>query len=179
MDELSRTIEEAIERFRRALQITGARRGLSGAEVDEVAQELRLRLWHLLRSGEIPRAIPASYVAKALKSAVVDRLRRRRAHRDGGTLDDLALRAPDRLAAAADDPSRIADERQLEEHVEAALATLAPARRAVVRAWLAGYPQGEIADILGWTEAKVRNLLYRGLTDLRAALRARGVDAQP
>ena len=179
MDELSRTIEEAIERFRGALQLSGARRGLSGAEVDEVAQELRLRLWYLLRSRETPGPIPASYVAKALQSAIVDRLRRRRAHRDGGTLDELALARPDRMATTPEDPSRIADQRELEDHVEASLGTLAPARRAVVRAWLAGYPQAEIADTMGWTEAKVRNLLYRGLADLRAALRARGVETRP
>ena len=29
---------------------------------------------------------------------------------------------------------------------------------------------GEIAEIMGWTEAKARNLVYRGLGDLRARL---------
>ena len=45
----------------------------------------------------------------------------------------------------------------------------------VVRMHLAGYPREEIATSLGWTEAKTRNLLYRGLDDLREALRARGI----
>ena len=34
---------------------------------------------------------------------------------------------------------------------------------------------GEIADLMGWTEAKTRNLLYRGLADLRERLAAEGV----
>ena len=39
-----------------------------------------------------------------------------------------------------------------------------------------GYPQGrEIAALMGWTEAKTRNLLYRGLADLRQALTVRGI----
>jgi RNA polymerase sigma-70 factor (ECF subfamily) len=40
---------------------------------------------------------------------------------------------------------------------------------------LAGYPRQEIADLLGWSEAKTRNLLYRGLDDLRSRLTARGI----
>ncbi len=41
--------------------------------------------------------------------------------------------------------------------------------------YLAGYERREIADLLGWTEAKTRNLLYRGLADLRETLTTRGV----
>ena len=37
----------------------------------------------------------------------------------------------------------------------------------VVRLHLAGYHRDEIARLLNWTEAKTRNLLYRGLADLR------------
>ena len=33
----------------------------------------------------------------------------------------------------------------------------------------------EIADLLGWSEAKTRNLLYRGLGDLRARLTEQGI----
>jgi DNA-directed RNA polymerase specialized sigma24 family protein len=38
-----------------------------------------------------------------------------------------------------------------------------------------GHSREEIADLLGWTEAKTRNLLYRGLADVRARLLAEGV----
>ena len=48
-------------------------------------------------------------------------------------------------------------------------------RRAVVRMYLDGYGSGEIGALLGWTEAKARNLVYRGLADLREALSRRGV----
>jgi RNA polymerase sigma-70 factor (ECF subfamily) len=40
---------------------------------------------------------------------------------------------------------------------------------------LAGYPREEIARLMGWTEAKTRNLLYRGLADLRERLTAEGI----
>ena len=44
-----------------------------------------------------------------------------------------------------------------------------------VRMHLAGYPREEIAKLMGWTEAKTRNLLYRGLADLRERLTAEGI----
>ncbi len=51
----------------------------------------------------------------------------------------------------------------------------AGSRRVVVRLYLAGYKREEIAEMLGWSEPKTRNLLYRGLADLRGALERAGV----
>ena len=59
--------------------------------------------------------------------------------------------------------------------VNAAVDTIPASRRPVVRMYLMGYPREEIAALMGWTEAKTRNLLYRGLADLRQALTARGI----
>ena len=41
--------------------------------------------------------------------------------------------------------------------------------------YLAGHPREEISSLLGWSEAKTRNLLYRGLADLRGCLTAQGI----
>ena len=41
---------------------------------------------------------------------------------------------------------------------------------------LEGYRRDEIEALLGWSEAKTRNLLYRGLSDLREFLVARGIE---
>lgn len=56
------------------------------------------------------------------------------------------------------------------------LERITPTRAPVARLYLAGYDRHEIARLMGWTEAKTRNLLYRGLADLRAELRKMGVD---
>jgi len=45
----------------------------------------------------------------------------------------------------------------------------------VVRMHLAGHPREEIAALLGWSEAKTRNLLYRGMNDLRERLTGMGI----
>ena len=59
--------------------------------------------------------------------------------------------------------------------LDRALALLVSSRRAVVRMHLAGYPREEIADLMGWSESKTRNLLYRGLDDLRERLATMGI----
>ena len=56
-----------------------------------------------------------------------------------------------------------------------AVAGLPEARRVPVRMHLAGYSRNEIAAALGWSEPKTRNLIYRGLADLRERLLARGI----
>ena len=73
---------------------------------------------------------------------------------------------------------RSLDESEIAGEVARAIDELVESRRAVVRMYLAGYEREEIASLLGWTEAKTRNLLYRGLDDLRATLTARGITPQ-
>jgi RNA polymerase sigma-70 factor (ECF subfamily) len=41
--------------------------------------------------------------------------------------------------------------------------------------YLDGYRREEIAELLHWSDAKTRNLIYRGLADLRAMLLAQGI----
>jgi RNA polymerase sigma-70 factor (ECF subfamily) len=67
------------------------------------------------------------------------------------------------------------EESELGATVHRALALLVESRRAVVRMHLAGYDRLEIAELLGWSEAKTRNLLYRGLGDLRGILVSWGI----
>ena len=60
--------------------------------------------------------------------------------------------------------------------VRVGVESLGLARRTVVKLHLEGYRRDEVEALLGWSEAKTRNLLYRGLSDLRAYLKVRGID---
>jgi RNA polymerase sigma-70 factor (ECF subfamily) len=59
--------------------------------------------------------------------------------------------------------------------VEQAIETIPASRRPVVRMHLMGHSRDEIARVLGWSDSKTRNLLYRGLADVRERLVAQGV----
>ena len=62
--------------------------------------------------------------------------------------------------------------------VERALAGLGPDRSTAVRLHLQGFTLEEMARLLAWTEPRARNLLYRGLRDLRNALAREGIECE-
>lgn len=175
-DRLSRALEEVLTRFGRMVAKIGARHGLPGPEVDQLVQEVRIRLWRTLREREKIEQVSASYVYRTATSAAVDLIRRRRAK--GGTVTVSAEEVPALSARRRELPEYGLERDELARDLERALDSLADTRRAAVRMYLAGYDRHEIAELMGWSEAKARNLLYRGLTDVRAALAERGVAPQ-
>jgi RNA polymerase sigma-70 factor (ECF subfamily) len=130
-------------------------------------------LWRALETGEKIRRAPASYLHRTVMSAAIDFIRRRRVRREFVVKDNdvSALNIEDPPARA----DRSLDESEVAAQVASAIDEIVETRRAVVRMYLAGYERHEIASLLGWTEAKTRNLLYRGLDDLREKLTARGI----
>jgi DNA-directed RNA polymerase specialized sigma24 family protein len=75
----------------------------------------------------------------------------------------------------APDPSHDVTRREQREHIESSLAELRPEREKAVRAHLAGFAVQEIMEMYAWPYEKARNLIARGMQDLRAALRRRGI----
>jgi RNA polymerase sigma-70 factor, ECF subfamily len=141
--------------------------------VDEVFQEVRIRLWRSgAGRGNLAEA-PASYVYRTALSAAVDLLRRRRARRE----TPVKLERPSGEAAIGMFPPADAalEQSELGAAIDTEIDALAPDRAVAVRLHLSGYDRDEIADLMGWTEPRTRHLIYRGLADLRDRLRARGI----
>jgi RNA polymerase sigma-70 factor (ECF subfamily) len=102
----------------------------------------------------------------------VDLIRRRRNREESIDLNRPGGEAQLRTRSG---PDRLTEDRELRARVAGAIRELSDARRPVVRMYLAGYQSEEIATRLGWTEPKTRNLLYRGLTELRERLTQLGI----
>jgi RNA polymerase sigma-70 factor (ECF subfamily) len=179
-DTTSPALERIIVRFGRMLHAVGRRRGLGDAELDELTQEVRVRLWRALGEGEKIRQVQTSYVYRAAMSAALDIVRRRRARAEAplegaeGDAIDIGAEA----ASTGERPDTVLEQRELGERIDRAVGELSPPRDVVVRLHLSGYDRFEMAELLGWTEPKVRNLLYRGLGDLRALLLRQGIGPQ-
>lgn len=151
-----------------------------GIQVEDLEQEVAMRLWRALeRETEIDH--PASFLYRVAATATLDAMRRARARR---TKQQDALEEEDETAASRQlsdpgpSPERTAQQNQLLAAAEDLLRELPPDRRRAVRLYLRGFNAAEIADLTGWTEPRARNLLYRGLSALREALRAAGYDYQ-
>ncbi|MFW6078155.1 MAG: RNA polymerase sigma factor [Gemmatimonadota bacterium] len=174
-DPISTALEDLLSRFGAVVRRAGLRHGLADAEIDALVQDVRIRIWRALEHDESIAELPASYVYRTAMSAAVDMIRRRRARREQPL--DPAGPPPDADVAISGRHARPDEAVERDEAMELlrrALEDLSDSRRPVVRMHLAGYHRSEIAELLGWTEAKTRNLLYRGLADLREALERRG-----
>jgi RNA polymerase sigma factor (sigma-70 family) len=142
-----------------------------GIDPDDVAQEVRIKIWKLIRS-EKNVVSYASYIKKIVDSAVIDQLRvlRREEHlyameRQKQVAERLNGYRPDALRKAL-----------MKEAVAKAVESLIESRRDVVKLYLFNMGIEEIARFYGWSLHKTRNLLYRGLADLRKSLK--GTEAE-
>lgn len=167
MDPASDAIELAVGRWGGLIRRAAFRHGLAGADLDEVVQDLRIRLWRAIgRPNEKNPTESASYVYRAAMSAAVDLLRRRRSGPLGRPVDlDLVS---DSLATRGGELAE--DEAAQVAALGRALEGILPERRVAVRLHLEGKSRNEIAELTGWNEARTRNLLYRGLADLKTLL---------
>lgn len=164
---MSRDIEALLRRWSGMVQAAARRFGFDAPTQDELEQDLRIRLWRALaRQGENPRGLAASYVYDAAMSAATDLLRRQRRERR-----HVAIEVLDGSPSRSADPSVEIDD--MVTALESALAGLSDDRRVAVRLHLDGRSRHEIAEVMGWSEARARNLLYRGLADLRLVLTGR------
>jgi RNA polymerase sigma factor (sigma-70 family) len=178
-DAASAALEALLARFADMVRQVSWRYGLPPQDVDEIFQEVRIRLWQARPAGENLSTLGASYVYRTAVSAVLDVIRRRRAKRESSI--DAKRVSTEVALASVESPERDAEGSELGSQIWRAVEELPKSRRPAVRMYLAGYPREEIARTLGWSEAKTRNLLYRGLADLRELLTARGIgpEARP
>jgi RNA polymerase sigma-70 factor, ECF subfamily len=151
-----------------------------GIHFSDIEQEARLRLWRALQSEREIRN-PASYLYRIAMTATLDAVRRIKAKREEQLrLVEDEYEEEGAPLALSSDPNRSpeveAGRKQLAGKVRTALARLSDNRRRAVGLYLEGMASQEIATLLGWSEPKARNLLYRGLSDLRAQLRAEGIE---
>jgi RNA polymerase sigma factor (sigma-70 family) len=189
-DELSRRtrdarLQELVSRHGELLRRTIAKvcpRAM-GLSIEEIEQDARVRLWSALKS-EREILHPVSYIYKVAVSASLRAIRRAKARREEQLLDDAAPQdegGPVVVLCTPPDasPYAVAERREWVRKIDRAMTRLAENRRRAVGLHLRGRTTHEIAGILGWSEPKARNLVHRGLRDLRVHLRSEGIDYGP
>jgi len=140
---------------------------------DDMAQNAVMRVLEILRRGEGSPALPSSYLQKVAYSAVIDELRRVRRHTEVPLEDGEEAMAP---PTEAPDPERISAGKELGRAIRHCLGRMVRPRGLAVTLHLQGHNVKELAQLLGFNVKRADNLVYRGLSDLRDCLRAKGID---
>lgn len=140
-------------------------------EREDLVQTALLKL-HQRQSGEDIARLQSSYLYRVAHSIVVDEVRkrsRRPVTSDGLSPEIFSAERSDQpdQALAADDATRA---------VWDCLGRVAEARRTALVLYLQGHSVPEASELLGWPRKRTENCVYRGLTNLRECLDAKGVD---
>ena len=142
-----------------------------GIDPEDISQDVRIRIWKLLKS-EKTITNYASYIKKIVNSAVIDRLRRWR--REAGVVqEEKSRQIAEYETIYHPDIERLSFLRGV---IVEATEALIDSRRQVVKLYLLNMSVEEISKYLRFSQDKTRNLLYRGLADLKRFLHERSTD---
>jgi len=150
--------------------------GVEGISFEDVEQEARVELWRALQN-EREIAHPASYIYKVAVTSALRAIRRAKARRETYLEEEAFDRLPN--TPRPPDPEGLARRQETLRKLDGALSRLPANRRLAVSLHLRGMTSAEIGEILGWSEPKARNLVHRGLKDLRRELLVEGIDQRP
>lgn len=137
-----------------------------GLDPEDILQEVKIRIWKLV-CNEKKIVSPPSYIRKIISSTVIDQLRKHRRE------DNLFRHEKQIRISEQKDPYcwETVRKRALQETVGLAVDRLINSRRQVVKLYLMNLTIPEISSYLNWSYDKTRNLLYRGLADLKETLK--------
>lgn len=168
----SEEFEAILERFSGTIRASVLRFGLDakGVDPEDVLQEIRMKVWKGL-IGEKKIRSRASYINSVVNSTLVDCLRKSR--RDGSLMRHEMEK---QQLEARSGNGRTAEGAFLMKVIGEAADSLMDSRRQAVKLFLLNMSVEEIAVSLDWSQDKARNLLYRGLSDMRKILKARGIE---
>ena len=136
------------------------------SEAEDIEQNVLIALWRAMPAEQIP-SYPSSYLYRAAVRETVRVMEaRNRFH-----VVELDENQCDRQPT----PEDMLCSKELGAAIHDALATMRPDRRRAVQAHLMGYDVREIMTMQSWPYNKARNLIARGMADLRRELERRGI----
>lgn len=141
-----------------------------GIEIDDIVQEVEIKIWKVFEN-EKNIENSTSYIKKIISSTVIDHLRKLKREKGIIALEKQKVISEQSLHYEKEG----IDEREAKEIIGKAVDALIDSRRCVVKLFLLGMTIDEISSYFDWTRDKTRNLVYRGLADLKEILKKKGI----
>ncbi|RLG10153.1 hypothetical protein DRN69_09480 [Candidatus Pacearchaeota archaeon] len=142
-----------------------------GIDPEDILQEVKIKLWKIVKNEKNIANLP-SYIRKIINSSIIDYIRRRRK-------EEEILNKEKEIRISEADEIYKKSKLEIEEAktiLYEALDNLIESRKRVVKLFLLNISLDEISVILKQTRDKTRNLLYRGLNDLKKILHEKGIE---
>lgn len=142
----------------------------SSPDRDDLLQEIRVRIWRVLKDHDGEIKFLDAYVKKIVLSVFIGEVKKRRRERRlvdaAGNNRDLT-RGNRRNRPGAGD--------MLEETVIESLGNLGAVKRRVIELRFEGFTFVEIAEINRWSLRKACGIYYRGIAELKDRLAKKGI----
>lgn len=142
------------------------------SRAEDLVQVALLRILELRQRSEQERELSSFYLKRVAYSALVDEIRRLERRRESPLETDDGEPLP--VASESPGPEKLQEGRELGEGIRECLGTLLRQRQLAVTLYLQDVSVVEAARLLGWELKHTRNLVYRGLGDLRQCLQGKG-----
>jgi len=144
----------------------------SGAEAQDLTQEVFLRVFRTLRSFRSEEGSFGTWLARVTRNLLIDHYRRTRQERVTDPIEDQLTVLEEKGATASERPDHAVAGREASRILQAALQKLSPdLREAVILRDLQEMEYREIADVLGIPEGTVKSRINRGRAELARLLR--------
>lgn len=177
-NKMNRTIKEkefeaVFNRFHQFIQINIRKYDLmkNGIDAEDILQDIKIKLWKILKNEKKIKNY-ASYIKKVVDTSVIDHIRKFR--KEEGVINlEIQRKISERSCNYHNDGT---ENINLKKILYEALEDLITSRKKVVKLFLLNMKLEDIALALGWSKDKTRNLLYRGLEDLKQSLKAKGIE---
>ncbi|HSN85753.1 MAG TPA: RNA polymerase sigma factor [Thermoanaerobaculia bacterium] len=142
------------------------------SRAEDLVQVALLRIFELRQRSEQERELSSFYLKRVAYSAMVDEIRRLERRRESPLETDDGEPLP--LASESPGPEKLQEGREMGEGIRDCLGALLRPRQLAVTLYLQDVSVVEAARLLGWELKHTRNLVYRGLGDLRRCLQGKG-----
>jgi RNA polymerase sigma factor (sigma-70 family) len=175
IDAIERVINEFSSLIRSAIRKTSP--SVDPFQMDDIEQEVKIKIWKEIIKSEKKILNLGSYIWKVTYTTTCRIMKtlsmeRKMAWSQSEESQDFVENTARDNGSS---PNHHLEKKELMEIIKETIDSLIESRRAVLKLYFIGMDQPEITEYFGWSEGKVRNLLSRGLEDLRKALQERGL----
>ena len=143
-----------------------------GFEIDDILQDVKIKLWKIVND-EKKITNYSSYIKKVVDSSIIDHFRKFK-REEGVYLFEKSKHIAEYNNTYTSE--LLYEEMDIKDVIGKAVEGLIETRKKVVKLYLLNMSIEEIALYFNWSNDKTRNLLYRGLSDLKKILKENNID---